>query len=623
MLCRGNFGQPRAQTHVYVLALVCQAISRELDLKATAEQSFELRHLLSAQAAHRVNNLAADGVVEVDVKHVDTGAMQDEQPDICLRDSEHAWIRPRLPLGQLEAQGRARAGRGNGNTQAGHGTSHSTSHGSSQASADSPADNLTAELANLLDLPSSSRSSSNSSPSEHMLVSELTVAAHNKLKAMPESVLHKLLQLDGRDFMQVAPGLAAVQQVNQHRAQVTEAAQQALAPAIQLFNSTTVWQDEPEHLEQPLQSSDGSQSELGNLLHLVAKLLAFLQAMTSAVAASAPLQAYGSQLQEYQQALGACHKKLQQQHGDLMSAGTSDQFAVRTKKHEVQGNVLELQRQLRSVHHTLSIAAQLPGFSSLDVKSAPDTLLQHNMAAADVEKLSCNRNWETHPHYVNHAVAGRDPVILVAMLGYATSQLMKAYKVTNVLDMEAQALDSSLTSEQLNKSARGVGINSAVFRVVHSSDAEEVPTVHAAFTETTKALGDKLVATYSTGAFDERHLFRDLLLAKEGLCGGAVCRHPDLPALDAICATAQELEDENECPAFLDAYPVFNQLFQILFILLENDPATTELIQSAKSSGVKQLSLRLNRVLEVFDCCPERESICICCNALRATLSRP
>ena len=223
-------------------------------------------------------------------------------------------------------------------------------------------------------------------------------------------------------------------------------------------------------------------------------------------------------------ALDACQKVLRQQHADLSTAGTSGWQADRKKRLEVRGTVLELQIQLRSAHATLSAAHRMSLPSSnavLDINSPPDTLLQHNLAAADVEKLSCNCNYETHPHYVNHADAGLNPVILITMLGLATSKLKQAYKVRNVLDKKVEALDSNVPSAQLNKSARGGAINRAVFSVAENSVlAEGVSTVHAAFTKTMEALGDKLVATHSTSSFDELHLFRDFLLAKEGLYGG-------------------------------------------------------------------------------------------------------
>ena len=99
----------------------------------------------------------------------------------------------------------------------------------------------------------------------------------------------------------------------------------------------------------------------------------------------------------------------------------------------------------------------------------------------------------------------------------------------------------------------------------------------------------KLKLAYNSTGFDERALFKILLVAKANIPRG----HRN--AAKAVWAAAKQcLGDAEEIPAFLPVLPLVRLLFKVLWALLKDSVQYKALMQRAEIAGLNNMSATLD-----------------------------
>ena len=228
--------------------------------------------------------------------------------------------------------------------------------------------------------------------------------------------------------------------------------------------------------------------------------------------------------------------------------------------------------------------------------------LQHALAAIDIEKLTSVKGIETWIEYAIRAAQGMDSVIPVAEIGYFIKSAAKAWKIVATLKRKEEAMSGKTDTGEASKQFRGdekaKNVNRAVVTNAEdpSRELSEAETAGLAYQQCMADLDDKLIFAYNSTGFDERALFKVLLLEMAGLHQGPQ------NAAEAVWQAAKQLLD-GQCvgkiPPFLPVYQPVRQLLDVLWDMLKESPQHKALMQDAEQAGLKRIPGRLTEAFKV------------------------
>lgn len=252
-----------------------------------------------------------------------------------------------------------------------------------------------------------------------------------------------------------------------------------------------------------------------------------------------------------------------------------------------------------------------PGKESLALATCPHILaicshncqqLQHRWAAIDIEKFTSVKGIETWTQYAIRAAQGMDSVIPVAEIGYFTKAAAKAWKISATLKRKQEAMsgltDTGEASKQFRGDKKAKNVNKAVVTNAEdpSREPSEVETAWLAYQQCMADIDDKLVFAHNSTGYDERALFKILLLKMAGLHQG------HQKAAEEVWQAARQLLDGGgveKIPPFLPVYQPVRQLLNVLWDMLKESPQHKVLIQDAEQAGLKKIPGRLTQAFKV------------------------